>query len=345
MSIEIRNFNPTNNAIHVSINSDVEFDIVGLDDYDIDINTLNVTIATNSKIDNDTHIIDYDYMDNEISYVGNSKHYHVRVNPSIPFDLGLNVTISVNVSGTDENGDPALMEEYESSFSTYYNGIVSDFRYAFINACESIPVYNEVLRKNSTTAPTIFDSAFFRWNNDKFLKIELNNVIIQPDDTDFPYTINFDNGTIEFDSALDYNDEVTASYTFAFFSDEQINSFFKQATAQWSMLPPYGGPRSIYSAYTTARHSIMVGASLLAFRELLFQLAIQERRIIFDNASQGDGWTQVKDLFKMLHDAFEKDWDALKEAKKVKLPSIASIVTPAYTLPGGRSRMFRYLYK
>jgi hypothetical protein len=75
------------------------------------------------------------------------------------------------------------------------------------------------------------------------------------------------------------------------------------------------------------------------------QLALQEKRIIFDNTSLGDGWTQVKDLFKSLHDAYKEDWKNILEAKKLRLPHIAAVVQPEFTLPGGRSRAFRYLYK
>jgi len=345
MSIEIRNFYPSSDSANISIYSDIYFDLVALDDYGIDITSLSVVITTTSNIDSETHDVSYVYGDNEISYFSHSNvHYHINVNPSLPFDEGQTVTISINVEGTDENDDLVLMEEYTSQFRTYYNGVMSDFRYAFIDACERIPVYNETLRSDSTTSPKVFDSAFHRWNRDKFLKITINQVIVKPDDTTYPYTIDYQDGKIIFDNPLDYNDVVQASYTFAFFSDEQIDSFFKQAAAQWRMFPPYGGPANIYSASFATRAPIMVGASLFAFRELLFQLSLQEVRIIFDSASWNDGWTQVKDLFKMLLDSYEKDWEALKEAKKAKLPYIAAISTPAFTLPGGRSRMFRYLF-
>jgi hypothetical protein len=46
-----------------------------------------------------------------------------------------------------------------------------------------------------------------------------------------------------------------------------------------------------------------------------------------------------------LYEAYKEDWEKLLEAKKVRLPNIKTIITPEYTIPGGRSRMFRYLYK
>ena len=43
---------------------------------------------------------------------------------------------------------------------------------------------------------------------------------------------------------------------------------------------------------------------------------------------------------------YEGDWEKLVEQKKLgPYPSSKLIVTPEYTLPGGRSRWFRYLFK
>lgn len=345
MSIEVRNFKPEDSATNVSIYRNIEFDLVALDGYTIDISTLKVTIQMNSNIDDDTHSVEYVTTDDAISYSGTSTYYRVLVNADIPFDEGLDITVLVDIDGTDELSAPISMEQYESTFSTYYSGIISDFRYAFIHEAQRIPVYQEQLRKNSSTAPKIFDSAFDDWNKNPVPKIFVNQVQYESDDATYGYTIDYEGGKIIFNSPLSYNDMVEASYRFAFFKDEHIDSFFKQANAYWNMHPPMGGPRSIYNASSSLQGALMVGAATFAFRDLIMSLSMQEIRIIFDNSSDGQGWTQVQGLFRDLLNSLDDMWKSLLESKKAALPNIVSVITPQYTMPGGRSRMFRYLYK
>lgn len=337
MSIEIRNISPPDNALDVSVSTNILFDIVALDGKLINIGTLSVSIETNSNIDGDTHTTNYTVANTSVvKYSGTNVYYSVLLNLDRPFDESMSVTVKIDIQDTLA----ASMTQFSSSFTTLSKGLISDFRYAFIDFAQKIPVYNEILKKNSTTSPTVFDSAFQSWNLKPVPRIQVNQVI-----STTGYTIDYENGLVTFNTALDYNDVVEVTYQFAFFTDEQINSFFKQANAYYYNSPPQGGSTSIYGAGEMIQMSIMIGAASFAFREILFSLAFQEKRIIFDNASWGDGWTQIKDLLRGLYESYSKDWDKLLEAKKLKLPSISSIISPEYTLPGGRSRMFRYLYK
>jgi len=338
MSIEVRNIVPSDESNNVSVYTDIVFDLVALDGYTIDITTLSITIQTTSNIDDDTHTITYTDSDNEVFYTGiSTKSYQVRVNPSIPFEEGLTITIQIDVDGTDESSAAYTMDQYEISFSTTYKSILSDFRYAFIESTQNIPVYNEILKKNSTTEPTIFDSAFNMWNRYPSPRIQVNQVIVDIADSTYSHLLDYEQGKIIFDTALDYNDIVDATYKFSFFTDEQIQSFFRQAAAIWTISPPSGGPSDIYSATDTMKVIYMIGASIFAYREVLFSLAFQEKRLVFDNASWEQGWTQIKDLIKGLYDSQNEIWKMLLEAKKVSLPLISTIVSPEFVLPGGRT--------
>ena len=338
MSIEVRQFTPTDVKKNVNTSTKIRFDLTALDEYTIDITSLTITITTDSNIDDETHSVEYEYDNAAISYTGSSTtHYSIELTPTSPFDFGQDVTVAVNVDGEDEASIAYSMEEYVGTFSTVYAGLISDFRYAFINLAQKIPVHNEILRKNSTSSPTVFRSAYGKWNESPSPIIRVNEVIFDSDHATYGYSVNLEGGTLTFGSALGYNDVVDVDYYFSFFSDEEIQSFFDQAAAQWRVYPPAGGPDSIYTASSASAGILMMGASLFAFRAILFSLAFQESRIIFDNASGNEGWIQMKDLFKTLHDAFESDWKNLIEAKKVTLPSIATVVTPSYTLPGGRT--------
>lgn len=337
MAIEVRNINPKGSETNVSTTANIEFDLVGTDGDSIDIATLVVSIESVSKITGDTLTNTYTVADtSSLQYQGTSAYYKIFVNPERPFEQGMTVKIKVDVDDTGATS----MDQYSSSFTTFYDNIISDFNYALIYQGQNIPVYNEVLRPNSTTTPQIFDSAFRNWNQKPRVEVRLNQVII----TD-GYTIDYSNGQIIFDSPLEYNDQVEASYTFRCISDEQIQQYFNMAAGIWRIHPPVGGPRTIYNANQTEKYILFLGAAQFAFNDLIFALAIQEKRVIFDNRSWDDAWKTILESFKGLRDSYKDMWDKALEAKKVQLPRISSIVTPEYTLPGGRSRFFRYLYK
>ena len=346
MSIEIRNFYPADSSSNITTFGDVSFDVVALDGYSIDITSLAIEISSDSLVDDETHTTDYVYNSSEVSYTGGATtSYRVIVNPSIPFESGLSVTVTVDVSGTTDLSVAYDMDSYTSDFTTFYNGIISDFRVAFIAETQMIPVHDEILRKNSTTSPTVFESAYNLWNQSPAPKIEINQVITASDDATNPYSLDWQNGRVNFASALDYNDQVKASYRFSYFTDEQINAYLQRATDMWRLSPSFGGPLTIDAAGSSYRGVIMIGAAQFAFLDLLMTLAFQENRIIFDNASYGEGWTQVKDLFKQLQTAYADMWKQMLEAKKARFPGISSLVASDFSLPGGRSRMFRYMYK
>lgn len=327
--LEVRNIKPENDATNQTIYANIEFDLVGLDSLTVDIDTLIVSIDTVSNIDAETYSTDYTVADiSVIAYTGSSIAYHITVNPDRPFDFGQTVTVRVNVD--DDLG--TAMTEYSITFSTLYQDLISDFRYAFVNAAQAIPVYNEILMKDSTTAPVVFDSAIKNWIRLPKPRIQVNKVI-----TTSGYSIDYESGLITFTEALDYNDVVDATYNFSYFTDQQINSFFKMATAQWNQYPPAGGTRTIYSTDSSTQCTIMIGAAMLAFQDLLFSLAFQEKRLIFDNHSWEDGWKQTISLFEKQQGFYKDMWEKLVEAKKLRLPTIGSVVVPSESLPGGRS--------
>jgi len=353
--LEVRNFLPRDTETEVSTICNISFDLVGMDGDQIDISTLSVRIdMTSNVIADEVNYVIYDLEADptliEIKYIGDASkktHYNVNVVPEMPFDENQSITVKVNVKTyVVSPAVPVEMEEYETSFTTLNNGIISDFKFAFIDSAVKIPVYAEVLRPNSSTSPTVFHAAFGNWNVRPRTVVRRNQLII-----DSGYTIDYKNGQIFFNNDnlehgdIDYADQIDVDYNFSYFSDEEIKSFFKQAAAVWKINPPFGGPSNIFNTNELYQQILMIGAAMYAFRQLLLGLSLQERRIIFDNESWNDGWKQTKDIFKDLYASYKEAWEKLLEAKKVKLPTITSIVTPEYTLPGGRSRFFRYLYK
>jgi len=360
MSVEVRNFKPLNGSSNLSINTPITFDLVAMDGDQIDINTLQIEILTNSNIvPGETNQIAYsiipqgysygydyagycgdvedfyDALASAITYEGNCIFYTITLDSAQPFDLGQAVQVTVRVSNT--NGIP--MTAYISTFTTVRVDIISDFEHVFIHDAQHIPVYYEKMRKNSDLSPRIFNSFCGNFNFKPKPQVRYNEIIIDSEGTSFssPFKIDYDSGLVVFDTPLDRNDAIDISYSFHFFSKEQINLFFDQAASIYRVSPLFGGPVSIYSADITTRNVIMLGAAAFAYRSLLASLAYQEKRLIFDNHSWEQGWMQIKDLFKSLWESYEKLWEIALKAKSARLPLIASVTTPEFSLPGGRT--------
>ena len=91
---------------------------------------------------------------------------------------------------------------------------------------------------------------------------------------------------------------------------------------------------------------VLLYAAITALKRLIFGLNWQEKAIIFGRPDDFDRTQRAIDNFKALYTDYNSLWlEIKKDAKTRKLYGMAQYVTPEYTLPGGRSRWFRYLYK
>ena len=91
---------------------------------------------------------------------------------------------------------------------------------------------------------------------------------------------------------------------------------------------------------------VMLYASVQGLRRAIMGMNFQEKRAIYGGAGNDEWAQQALSAMQNLYQEYNNQWTEMsKNAKTKKLPSIAMYVTPEYTLPGGRSRWFRYLYK
>ena len=188
---------------------------------------------------------------------------------------------------------------------------------------------------------TIYDLAYQNWNQDWRPKIRLNNRLV-----DDGWTVDYD-GRIFFDGLMTPEDSVNAMYKFAYFSDEEILSFLNFGLQMMNSTPPasiyYPNLQTMPPEWTAP---VLLYAAILALKRLIFGLNFQEKRVIFTSPEYPDGAKDAIQNFKDLYAEYSTVWAEIKkDAKTRKLPGMALYVTPEYTLPGGRSRWFRYLYK
>jgi len=153
------------------------------------------------------------------------------------------------------------------------------------------------------------------------------------------------NGNLLFDRTLDPEDVVHCFYTFRYFSDSELIEFLNFGLSMMNSVPPAAEYFSdIGGAPVSWRAPILAAAAFTALQRLIFGLEFQDRRIIF--GEDPADWDRALNRFQTLYEGFKKDFETMsKNTKTLRWPGIAQIVQPEYTLPGGRSRWFRLLFK
>lgn len=204
-----------------------------------------------------------------------------------------------------------------------------------ICCAQSIPIYFEQA-KPSRDKKTFYFS-FKRWNQSAGVKIYRNQNIVNSG-----VEVDYFNGKIVFDTPLMEAEVVNADYNFKWFSEEDLQRFVENGLDILNVFPPH-------STYTMSDLPpkfipvVLYRASVDALRQLIMCLQFAEPQQIFGGRDASQSALQG---FSSLKENYEKDFDKLVEQKKYgPYPTTKLIVTPEYTLPGGRSRWFRYLFK
>jgi hypothetical protein len=207
------------------------------------------------------------------------------------------------------------------------------FLETYIGRAQRIPVYNEVARRNSNQ--NAFQLSWPRWNYGNH-EIRLNGKIVNTG-----YTIDMDTALVTFSAPLHSTDRVEASYNFRYFNQLDELRFLSDALTQINLEAP-GTNYTLENMPDMYAGVLMLGGTKNALRQLLFDLNFQEPSTMFGGR---DGAKDAIAGFTALKENNEKEFERdKKQIKRAFWPKIASTVSPEYTLPGGRSRWFRYLF-
>jgi hypothetical protein len=185
---------------------------------------------------------------------------------------------------------------------------------------------------------SVYSFAYRNWNQDPPPIVRVNNRIVEDG-----WHLDYD-GRIYFDGLMAPEDSVNTAYNFAYFSKQELQSFLNLGLQMMNGLPPAStGYGTLEQAPFEWNAGILLYASITALKRLIFGWSWQEKRIVYGSPEEAQAALQVwQDLYK----SYLETWTEFgKNVKTRKLPGIAMSVTPEYTLPGGRSRWFRYLYK
>jgi len=226
----------------------------------------------------------------------------------------------------------------DSGATILYNERLIAFREGLeklILCAQQIPVYFEQSKPSFDRKK--FSFTYGKWNQSQRVKVYRNKKIITEG-----VTVNYFKGDITFDNKLLPQDIVNVDYDFRWFSDGELDLFLNNAVMAFNSFPPVQG-FNILSIPSIHMPAILYGAAKDALRQMMMCLQFQEPQLVFGGPDRAQ---QVFGNMETLKQNYEKDWDKLTEVKKYgAYPKMQMVVVPEYTLPGGRSRWFRYLFK
>jgi len=203
-----------------------------------------------------------------------------------------------------------------------------------IRPAMNIPVYFEQGRPSRDNAA--FRFTFPRWNQSAGVRIYRNQEIIEDG-----FSTDYFRGTVTFDIPMTTYDIINADYNFRWFSDDQLYRFLANALAKFNFYPA----RTYYSLTSVPGEvvpAVLYGAAADAIREMMLSLSFQEPQMVFGGPEKASNLMGSLDTLKK---NYEESVKGFLDAKKLgPYPKSRAVVVPEYTLPGGRSRWFRYIF-
>ena len=250
------------------------------------------------------------------------------------------ITVSYTAETVDGPSEESFAENFvlvelgPGNFSIRQIGARS-FLESLIGYTQRIPVFNEIVRFNK--AKTQGRISFDKLNQTAGVNVYLNGQVKETG-----YTMDYFRGKIVFSHSLSQWDEITLDYNFRWFSDTELDNFLEQGVNILNAYPPM----SAYTIFNVPDRWVIVAeyaAAVDVIRRWMMDLAFQEPAKIF-------GFNRAKDIFSQmdtLKKNYEERLDKLLNMKKFGpyLGLTKTVSTPEFTLPGGRSRWFRYLFK
>lgn len=139
-------------------------------------------------------------------------------------------------------------------------------------------------------------------------------------------------------------DTVLISYYVKMFTNTQINNALYLSLQMINAQP---GTNKIYSPASVPFYYdavLVVGATYYLLRQLLVGLNQRERRLLVMDPESGtfDAVANLRDTAKMYQEEFN---EGLKKLPIAIRPVMGTISVPEYAFPGGRSRLFRAIWK
>jgi len=210
--------------------------------------------------------------------------------------------------------------------------LVAALSTGYLDCAQHIAVYSEIPRRSADLMTYYLQ--WPRWNLSN-PDVRLNNEQVVDG-----YTIDYDAGVLKFDTPRHRSDVVRVTYNFQWFSQTQLLRYLTDAISEINYYPP-GSGYTLDTFPEALVGLVMMGAVKNAMKEMIFCLSFQDPSTVFGDPNRAKA---AMDNFRYLKENNEKSFTAGIIALKKRLPRMAIISTPEYTMPGGRSRWFRYMF-
>lgn len=248
------------------------------------------------------------------------------------------ITWSMTIDGVDSTEVQSLVVSYDSQTTNIWGGRPADIRRSLeqrIRCAMNIPVYTEQARPSADNQTYFL--TFPRWNQNPRAQIYRNKTQIITSG----YEINYFDGKIVFDSAQTRYDHIYVDYNFSWFTEEALNEFLEGAINVLNVMPPASN-YTIYSLPTQWITPVVYHAASDALLQLLLCMNFQQPRQVFGGDEQyATAFSNIETLKKEYEDKAKYFYE---QKKYGPYPKTTAVAVPEYTLPGGRSRWFRYLF-
>lgn len=245
----------------------------------------------------------------------------------------------VNGSTKYEYQEIVVSEQVEDQSVAFYGNIIAEYRNMFnllVGCAQAIPVYHEEAIAHSDLKT--YYCTFKRWNQSANIRVYRNGKLIPNNEIS---EINYFKGEVTFCEPQHRADTINCDYNFRWFSDEQIDQFLFNAVSMINLYPP-ASPYTLSNVPGRFIALMLYGAAKDAIRELMMCLMFQQPQEVFGGSEAAkSALSNLETLKKNYEEEFMK---GLEQKKLGPYPKTRVIVTPEYTLPGGRSRWFRYMF-
>lgn len=261
--------------------------------------------------------------------------YNIKIDlfPHFSQNLESNQRVEVRIAVKDTGGNSmrTFVAHYITMHLDHYDALCF-----LLRDIMDLPVDYEQGRINSNG--TEVDFSYKNWSLISDPKIYKNNIPLTTG-----YTVDKTNGKLRFNTPIrhqDVIDVINVDYRFGVFSDEEIIGYIQQALATYNGFRPQTYHR-ISNTPQYADAAMTLGAAYYALQSVLLGFVNQQARVKWGETD----WEKLTAMLEGIKSKYQDEFNKILEEKRYHLAASASIITPEFTLPGGRSRFFRYMFK
>lgn len=343
--IYVKEIKPLSDDNSISTETVFSFKLTPYDGDTINTSTLSIRVTINGSMGQ--RIVTLTDASPEITLTASGDSYKVEIDmdPDNPvnFNSGDQITLQVDVQNS--------IGDSMKRFTTGY-GVVNESQLeAFIDLTST---FTEVTSNFEPGRLTIDGAkANFTWKNwvNTFTpEIYKNGMLI-----DSGYTVNYTDGYLNFNPSLstgfnktdsfnsslyEPGDIINANYKYSCFSVKELISFMKIGLAEFNANYP-ASQFNITSNDPFAKAAALIGGSYYLYNAVVSGFINQQWRVQWGE----DNWKDSVDIAKTMKENTKGVFEKIKESKRHRLAQgTIGIIVPEFSLTGGRSRFFSYLY-